>query len=35
MEENAKRVFHHGVLTFTTPKKEQEKFPEKKHIMIT
>ena len=33
-EEDVKAAFHHGVLTLTIPKKEQEKLPEKKHIMI-
>ena len=33
-EEDLKAAFHHGVLTLTIPKKEQEKLPEKKHIMI-
>ena len=33
-EEDVKAAFHHGVLTLTIPKKEQEKLPEKKTILI-
>ena len=33
-EEDVKAAFHHGGLTLTISKKEQEKLPEKKHIMI-
>ena len=33
-EEDVKASFKHGVLSLTIPKKEQQKLPEKKHIMI-
>ena len=33
-EEDVKAAFKHGVLSLTIPKKEQQKLPEKKHIMI-
>ena len=33
-EEDVKASFKHGVLSLTLPKKEQQKLPEKKHIMI-
>ncbi|WP_026659720.1 Hsp20/alpha crystallin family protein [Butyrivibrio sp. AC2005] len=33
-EEDIKASFKHGVLSLTIPKKEQQKLPEKKHIMI-
>ena len=33
-EEDVKASFKHGVLSLTMPKKEQQKLPEKKHIMI-
>ena len=34
IEEDVKASFKHGVLSLTIPKKEQQKIPEKKHIMI-
>ena len=33
-EEDVKASFKYGVLSLTIPKKEQQKLPEKKHIMI-
>ena len=33
-EEDIKASFKHGVLSLTIPKKEKEKIPEKKHILI-
>ncbi|MBE5845104.1 MAG: Hsp20/alpha crystallin family protein [Butyrivibrio sp.] len=33
-EEDIKASFKHGVLSLMIPKKEQQKLPEKKHIMI-
>ncbi len=33
-EDDVKASFKHGVLSLTIPKKEQQKLPEKKHIMI-
>ncbi len=33
-EEDVKASFKHGVLSLMIPKKEQQKLPEKKHIMI-
>ncbi len=33
-EEDIKASFKHGVLTLDIPKKEKEKVPEKKHILI-
>jgi HSP20 family molecular chaperone IbpA len=33
-EEDIKASFKHGVLSLTLPKKEKEKLPEKKQILI-
>ena len=33
-EEDVKASFKHGVLNLTIPKKEKEKLPEKKQILI-